>query len=1265
MKFEDFSRLYSQSKTLRFEAIPIGKTKDNIEKNGVLTRDQHRAESYVKMKKLIDEFYKSLIDQTLSNVKLGKTDNGEPDYLQKYFECSQNPTDADSRKELEETKQKLRTLIAEKLMPLQPDRKGSPFSPSEVVNRKMEEFVNGAGEEQLCDMDRQETMGVVSEFKSFATYFKGFFENRNNMFTNDGKATEIAFRLIDENLPKFVDNIRTYAAIGEIPEMQADIQLLYSEMAEYLNVESIDEMFRIDYYDMLLTQKQISVYNTIIGGRVENGRERKIKGINEYVNLYNQKHKEHRLPKLKMLFKQILSDREIISWIPEQFENDADVINAINCTYDQLGENVLNNNELKQMLCSLDSYSLDGIFITNDAQLTSLSQKMFGTWSTIENAIEQDKMSSMPQKRREDAEKYHERLTKEVKAAKSFSIEYLDRCLSAAGEGKSIESHFALLGQTEADTTNRDDVFSRIEKSYASFAAATAQLGDNPGGSKISQDKDLVGVIKELLDAVKDLQHFVKPLLGNGDETDKDELFYGELSRLWQELSLVTPLYNKVRNYLTQKPYSLEKIKLCFDNNTFLAGWDKNKEADNSAILLRRDGKYFLAVMDKKHKKMLRGQFPSDGECYEKIDYKQISLNPNLGGFVRKCTGTAEKLGWSCPQHLKNSEGKIIIKDDEAAGVLPELIECYKEFLDVYEHGGFRYKEYGFIFKPASEYTKLSQFFNDVAAQKYKIAFSHVSAAFIDRLVDEGKMYLFQIYNKDFSAHSHGTPNMHTLYWKALFDERNLADVVYQLNGGAELFFRKKSLDYTRPTHPAGQPIKNKNALNANKERTLHYDLTKDRRFTVDKFQFHVPITMNFKSNGREDINQLTRQYLHDAEDIRIIGIDRGERHLLYYSVIDLRGNILEQGTLNTFYNEYQGVTYSTDYHDLLSSRQDKRQEARKNWQTIENIKNLKEGYLSQVVHKITQLMLQHHAIVVLEDLNFGFMRGRQKVEKQVYQKFEKMLVDKLGYLVDKQLDADQPGGLMHAFQLASKFRSFQELHQKKQSGFLFYIPAWNTSKIDPVTGFVNLFDTRRKTREQARQFFSQFDSIRYNDSKEWFEFDFDYSRFTNKAEGTRTKWTLCTGGQRIITFRNAGKNNEWDNSTVDLTLQFTSLFRQYAIDIHGDLKAAILAQDSARFFEDLMKAFRLTLQMRNSIINSPTDYLVSPVANEEGRFYDSRTCADSLPGDADANGAYNIARKGLMMVRQIKQHGSNAKFDLSNKQWLNFAQLKPYLQDE
>ena len=103
--------------------------------------------------------------------------------------------------------------------------------------------------------------------------------------------------------------------------------------------------------------------------------------------------------------------------------------------------------------------------------------------------------------------------------------------------------------------------------------------------------------------------------------------------------------------------------------------------------------------------------------------------------------------------------------------------------------------------------------------------------------------------------------------------------------------------------------------------------------------------------------------------------------------------------------------------------------------------------------------------------------------------------------------------------------------------------------------------------------------------------------------------------------------------------------------------------QVNQHFFEELIHCLKLTLQMRNSEIGTEVDYLISPVADEYGHFYDSRTCGKDLPQNADANGANNIARKGLMMIEQIKnaEDLGNLKFDISNKAWLNFAQQKPY----
>ena len=505
---------------------------------------------------------------------------------------------------------------------------------------------------------------------------------------------------------------------------------------------------------------------------------------------------------------------------------------------------------------------------------------------------------------------------------------------------------------------------------------------------------------------------------------------------------------------------------------------------------------------------------------------------------------------------------------------------------------------------------------------------------------------------------------MHTLYWKMLFDEQNLADVVYKLNGQAEVFYRKASIKSDRPTHPANVPIANKRKGTEKKESVFAYDLIKDKRYTVDHFQFHVPITLNFKSRGADNINQLVNEYIKQTGDeLKIIGIDRGERHLLYLTLIDTKGRIVSgmQFSLNQ--------VDQTDYHQLLTQREEERLKARQSWRTIENIKELKEGYLSQVVHTIATLMVEHNAIVVLEDLNMGFMRGRQKVEKQVYQKFERMLIDKLNYLVDKKKESSEAGGLLKAYQLTSKFESFQKL--SKQSGFLFYVPAWNTSKIDPVTGFVNLFDIRYESVDKSKIFLAKFDDIRYNAGKDWFEFSFDYGRFTQKATETRTDWTVCSYGSRIETFRSQKNNNQWDNREIDLTTAFKDLFNKYGINITGNLKEAISERTEKSFFyneecnepKGLMQLFKLLLQMRNSVIKSDVDYLISPVIGSDGCCFDSRKVDKSLPENADANGAFNIARKGLMIIDKIKDCSDFKSLDLkiTNKEWLQFAQTMPY----
>lgn len=1233
--FNDFTRIYPLSKTLRFELVPIGRTKESIAESGILEQDQHRADSYAKVKKIIDEYHKAFIETVLDSICLTYAGTGKYNSLEEYYTLYMCGAKDDKQKALlEKVTENLRKQIAEGF------KKNEAFKRIDKQELFKEDLVNF--------IDSEEDKELISEFNSFTTYFTGYHENRKNMYAADEKSTAIAYRLIHENLPRFINNMTVFEKIA-VSLVANEVNKIYSNFEEYLNVTEIADMFKLNYFNEVLTQKQIDVYNLIIGS------------LNEHINLYNQQQKEksNRLPKLKPLYKQILSDRDTISWIPEQFDSDKKMLEGIEDAFQALKEEVLDKknhgeHSLKEILSSLKEYNLNKIYIRNDLQLTEISKRIFGHYGVISKYLVEELKKDVPRKKKESDEVYEERCAKILKSQKSISLAIINSSIrNHGGENiQAIEDYFATLG-----TNNKEDIFSQIENAYRKVKVLLTS--SYPQEKKIAQDATAIELIKGLLDAIKALQRFVKPLLGEGNEADKDERFYGEFTALWNELDKITPLYNMVRNYVTKKPYSTKKIKLNFKNPTLLKGWDVNKESDNTAVILRKNGLYYLAIMDKKHNHVFDAKETSDsGDCFEKMEYK---LLPGANKMLPKVFFSKKNFDEYSPSEQllekyntgTHKKGEIFNLDD-----CHKLIDFFKSSISKHKD----WRNFNFHFSETETYGDISAFYREVEQQGYKITFRNISAEYIDSLVAEGKIYLFQIYNKDFSPNSTGAPNLHTLYWKMLFDERNLEDVVYKLNGEAEVFFRKSSINYDRPTHPANQPIENKNPLNKKRQSRFEYDLIKDKRYSVDKFQLHIPITMNFKSTGNDNINSDVNEYIRNNNNLHIIGIDRGERHLLYLTMIDLKGNIVKQYSLNEIVSKHKENEYRTDYHQLLSKREDERMRARQSWQAIESIKELKEGYLSAVIHKIAELMVEYNAIVVLEDLNQGFMRGRQKVEAAVYQKFEKMLIDKLNYLANKNKAPEEAGGILNAYQLTNKFDSFKKLG--KQCGFLFYVPAWNTSKIDPMTGFVNLFDTRYESRDKAKEFFGKFKEIRYNSEKDWFEFEFDYTEFTTKAEGTRTQWVVCTVGKRIKNQREEKQNSQWTSTEIALTGHFKELFAEKNINLGGNLKDEICKQDDAKFFKTLLDAFKLTVQMRNSVIGKETDYLQSPVADTNGVFYNSYTCHESLPQNADANGAYNIARKGLWMVHQIKSstNPKELKLAISNKEWLQFAQEKPYL---
>ena len=1212
-KIDSFIHQYQLSKTLRFKLIPQGETQDNFKKNKILDADKDRAENFNTIKQLADEhIHKPFIEKVLAKIEIAS------DVLKKYNEKRKNSD------ELKKIAKKIREEISDSFA-ADPDY-------NTLFGEKMIASLYG----KMLHTNNEQ---IVTQFNSFASYFAKFDKNRKNLYTGKGKATEIAYRVVDQNLPKFLDNIEIWKkeiSPEVFPEkLLKKINKALSKLEKALKVSDAADLFQPQAFNKVLTQSGIDLYNQILGGYSTED-STKIQGLNEYINEHNQKNGTKH-PTLKQLYKQMLSDRGSVSYIPPVFSSDTELLAAVKTFWNgserediPAASNIVK--QITELFADIQGYDSDGLFISGQL-VSALSNKAYDVWSVLRDGL--------GKKFSDDKSKSYS-----LKTLQEAGNAAQDKAISLAGKIKSESKMLKLVAENKF----------KAAKQLLSSKGEDVFNGKNIS-AKIKEAN--ITLIREFLDSVKEFQRWAKLLTGTGKESDRDENFYNRFTPLYDALDTITPLYNKVRNYLTKKPYSTDKIKLNFDNSEFLKGWDKNKEDDSAGIILLKDGYYYLGTMSEGDKKLFTEKNVPPlvkGESkYQKMVYKQLKSTALNQVFF------AEK--WK--DKFKPSPEIIRIKDEKTYNTdikaLHKLIDFYKKCFEKHEE----WKEnFHFQFADTKKYQSIKEFFSDIEDQGYKMRFEDISEAYINQMVKDGRLYLFQIYSKDFSPYSQGTPNMHTLYFKALFDKANLKDGIFKLCGGAEMFYREASIARTI-THPKNKSIGTKNPLNPVKKKTFNYDLIKDKRYTEDQFMLNIPITLNFKAapEGKaQDFNQKVRDVVKECDKNYVIGIDRGERNLIYVCVTDEKGNIVEQFSLNDIVNEYKGGTIQTDYHQLLDSKEKDRDDARRNWITIANIKELKEGYISQVVHKICQLMEKYDAVIAMEDLNQGFKRGRQKVEKQVYQKFEKMLIDKLNFYADKKKAASDNGGILNAYQLTTAFQGFDKM--KWQNGFIFYVPARWTSKIDPVTGFINLLKVKYIRVTDSQKFFSAFDRIWLDQKKGYYCFEMDMEQFKDyiaakNLKPAKTRWTICSHGDRIETFKN--KKGGYDSRTVVLTDEFNDLFRQYGIDTSAkDLRPAIAEQSSKDFFEALTRLLRLTLQIRNSRTGTQEDYLISPVRDDKGNIFDSRNAAKGLPENADANGAYHIARKALWIIdNKIKGKAPAKDISIKDNEWVDFVQGK------
>ena len=552
--YENFTNMYQVNKTIRMGLKPICKTDENIAK--FLEEDKERSEKYKIAKKIIDKENRAFIEDRLKDFSISGLDE--------YLELLKQ------KKDITKIQKKMRDEISKQL-------KGFPQFDSKYKFQYI--------------TDKEDTE-ILEYFKKFTTFFTGFNSNRENVYSKEDISTSIGHRIIHENLPKFISNFRILnKAIEALGTGKINEDFKNNE----INV-TVEELNKIDYFNKVLTQSGIDLYNNLIGI------------LNQNINLYNQqqKVKKNKIGKLETLHKQILSEKDKVSFI-EEFAEDNQLLKCIDEYFKE--KSCLINVDLKNLLENIDTYSLNGIFIKNDKSLKNISIYLYKDWGYISNLINEEYDYKHKNKVKDD--KYYEKRKKAIDKIKYFSIGYIDELLKDKNVPM-VECYFK----------------EKINLVVKEFNASLNKFNEYKFTNELKTDEIAVEIIKNLCDSIKKIQGIIKPLIITGN--DKDDDFYVEINYIWDELNKFDKIYNMVRNYLTKKDYIEEKIRMMFSKSSFMDGWGKDY-GTKEAHIVYHDKNYYLVIVDEKLKlEDIDKLYKPGGDTvhyiynYQSIDYRNI-----------------------------------------------------------------------------------------------------------------------------------------------------------------------------------------------------------------------------------------------------------------------------------------------------------------------------------------------------------------------------------------------------------------------------------------------------------------------------------------------------------------------------------------------------------------------------------------------------------------------------------------------------------------
>lgn len=1248
MDYKEYTGINKIIKSVSFELVPIGNTRQSIRDQYVIEEDALRMDQTKTAKEVNDSMLKDFLSSDIleKDPKLQ-----EIDWVQLYDEFYSD------KSTYEDHAAKIKELIAKEL----PDR----------YNEYIRELLDYDGNGKIVKWTQAAYLDVV---------IPGYAEKKEKFRSDEVKkaldSVKSTYNSLFQPVIATMNRILCGTGKGSVAERMLDnFEIMADNMVKYQRISAHMELGQTTLDDMntmrtCFGQKGIDVYNGQIGGKYE-GRTRIEDGINAKVNYWNQENPDKRLPILRKLKKQILADTESAFKIEK--------IETVQELRDTIAEVRKKGDFLFEKECRIikrivgddieNRYNRNAVFITRQGRC-NIAQAVCRRWDFFETEISEKKKNAI-------YEEYYKKKGKEKTKLTQKELAAIDKAPNEA-----ILSVLELNAMLEPDISeNVDDylyeeitaVKRELRRSWPQVKECSIWNVDR----KTTDDENTK--IKAFLDANIHLTRIYKLFDLTASPEKQDAEFVNDMESLKELNDVIIKCYNMVRNYVAQKPADKKKentVRLCFGRAAHYTQAWKNKQEGKfgnlDAALIEYRGSFFYIVPAAHNESKLNfpiSNYPHEGDNYNYLSTKKgVKFSMGFAKFMKenKTITTARELG---------EEEFDVVLENGTLHMTEELCRIYEnkeyatdaekrikllDFMKEYVQADKNYSVYHISgLKESSEYLNLKELCDEIDSLAFMVDRKYVSKDLVDKAVEAGNLYMFLIRNQDMYKPDERCHDVTSARFVELMRAMFTGEQAIIINNNPAISYRKPLMK-AEDMHPVGSILVNKRttqgkhvpekiykelygffngkvpalsqeaAWYADRVKTKVSDFAhvKDARYTREIFTINFTYTMN-KSVAKEmtvfQLNEKIREDIRSKKLRNKMSVIRGKNNLLYYCVLSEENEVIEHGPLN----EIDGI----DYYQKLTYEGIEKSRETANWKRIRSSLNIKESYLAQIAREIIRIAIRNEAVIFVDKFSEKQKNKKQTFDNKLYKKFEIYLINALSDFYDMEKKRTETGGVLRPLQLA--VRDTQTYYE---NGIVFWVPAYNAGNICFESGFAELLDTYYTMTVKAKKnLLKKIRRIWYNGEEYIFDFSYrDVDCILTEEEkdsynGIDRVWSIRTNQERCR-YNQQKKTYEKYNGNTELCDYIKSKVPELvgkAIDVE------LLDSEGVSLFYEVFK-------------NSVAGYI--PLTAE----YLSPVVKNSVPDDADFHTAKALALKGCIYIQKIQAGITGREFNITRTEWLN-----------